>query len=131
MIASHLPALQVVVPLIAAPACVLLRGKNWAFTLALLATWVAFAASCALLASVLDGGVIGPKLVEHGFDFIEPAQLYPMGFHAEHAIISQSRGQNPVIPAIDGGKILFDQGDDFGLFHVNSPAITAYYGTEI
>ena len=80
---------------------------------------------------VLDGGVIGPKLVEHGFDFIEPAQLYPMGFHAEHAIISQSRGQNPVIPAIDGGKILFDQGDDFGLFHVNSPAITAYYGTEI
>ncbi len=62
MIAAHLPALQVVVPLIAAPACVLLRGKNWAFTLALLATWAAFATSCALLARVLEDGVISYEL---------------------------------------------------------------------
>ena len=62
MIATHLPALQVVVPLIAAPACVLLRGKNWAFTVALLATWAAFATSCALLARVLDDGVISYEL---------------------------------------------------------------------
>ena len=62
MIATHLPALQVVVPLIAAPACVLLRGKNWAFTLALLATWAAFATSCSLLAKVLESGVISYEL---------------------------------------------------------------------
>ncbi len=58
MIAAHLPALQVVVPLIAAPACVLLRGRNAPFLLALLATWAAFATSCALLARVLESGVI-------------------------------------------------------------------------
>jgi multicomponent Na+:H+ antiporter subunit D len=62
VIAAHLPALQVVVPLIAAPACILLRGKNWAFSVALVATWAAFAMSCSLLARVLDGGVISYEL---------------------------------------------------------------------
>jgi multicomponent Na+:H+ antiporter subunit D len=62
MIAAQFPALQIVVPLLAAPACVLLRGRGWAFSLALLATWSAFAISVFLLAQVLDTGPISYQL---------------------------------------------------------------------
>ena len=62
MIGPHLPALQIVVPLLAAPACVVLRGKDWAFALALVATWVAFAIACALVGEVMDRGVISYEL---------------------------------------------------------------------
>ncbi|MBZ0132770.1 MAG: monovalent cation/H+ antiporter subunit D family protein [Rhodocyclaceae bacterium] len=47
MIAAHLPALQVVVPLLAAPLMVLLRRSGIAYALALAASW--FALACALL----------------------------------------------------------------------------------
>ena len=40
---AHLPALQVVITLLAAPACILVRGRDLAFWLALVTTWAAFA----------------------------------------------------------------------------------------
>ena len=43
---AHLPALQVVLTLLAAPACILVRGRDLAFLLALSTTWAAFAVSC-------------------------------------------------------------------------------------
>lgn len=58
MIAAHLPALQVVIPLIAAPACILLRYKETSFLIALLASWAAFAISIALVGQVMDHGTI-------------------------------------------------------------------------
>lgn len=61
-IAAHLPAIQVVVPLIAAPLCVLLRGKDWAFATALIATWAAFAASIGLVLQVMSGQIISYEL---------------------------------------------------------------------
>ena len=55
---DHLPALQVVVPLIAAPVTVLLRRRDLAFGAALTATWSAFAIALALWWRVADGEVL-------------------------------------------------------------------------
>jgi len=53
---EHLPALQIVVPLLAAPVCVLLRGARPAWVLALSVTWAAALMSWDLLARVLAAG---------------------------------------------------------------------------
>ena len=47
-LATHLPALQVVVPLLAAPLTVLLRRRSAAFAVALAASWSALAIAIAL-----------------------------------------------------------------------------------
>ena len=59
MIASHLPALQVVVPLLGAPFCFLLWGSpRLSWLLATLISWLTFAISIALLVSVNNNGTI-------------------------------------------------------------------------
>ncbi|MDH4324187.1 MAG: monovalent cation/H+ antiporter subunit D family protein, partial [Betaproteobacteria bacterium] len=58
MIAEHLPALQVVVPLVAAPLIVLLRHPGLAWALAVAASVFAFGASLGLAAEVARSGVI-------------------------------------------------------------------------
>ncbi|MBN35511.1 MAG: cation:proton antiporter [Rhodospirillaceae bacterium] len=55
---NHLPALQVVIPLIAAPLCALMVRPNIAWWFAMAVTWVTFGISSALLHQVLDGGAI-------------------------------------------------------------------------
>ena len=62
MIAAHLPALQVVVPLVAAPLCVLLRHPTLVWGFATLVCWAAFAISIALLVQVSAGGAISYEL---------------------------------------------------------------------
>jgi multicomponent Na+:H+ antiporter subunit D len=57
-LASHLPALQVVVPLLAAPTTVLLRRRTLAFAVVLGASWAALAISVALWLQVQASGVI-------------------------------------------------------------------------
>ena len=57
-LAVHLPALQVVVPLLAAPLTVLLRRRSLAFAVALLASWVALAIAVALWLQVAEHGAI-------------------------------------------------------------------------
>ncbi len=57
MISSHLPALQVVVPLVSAPLCILLRRGDLAWLLSVIITWIAFAIAVALLSQALVGGV--------------------------------------------------------------------------
>ncbi len=54
----HLPALQVVIPLIAAPLTVLLRRRSVAFAVALTASWVALAIAIKLWLQVADSGTI-------------------------------------------------------------------------
>ena len=59
MILHHLPALQVVIPLLAAPVCFLLGGKRtlvWA--LSTLVAWSAFAIAITLWTQVRDGDII-------------------------------------------------------------------------
>ncbi|MDP1932653.1 MAG: monovalent cation/H+ antiporter subunit D family protein [Gammaproteobacteria bacterium] len=58
----HFPVLQVVVPLMAAPACLLLRQRGLAWGFAVLAMLVAFAISVALLYQVIAGGAISYAL---------------------------------------------------------------------
>ena len=55
---AHLPALQVLLPLIAAPLCFLLRGDARSRIFALLVTWSCLAISLALLGDVIDGSVL-------------------------------------------------------------------------
>jgi multicomponent Na+:H+ antiporter subunit D len=62
MIAVHFPALQVIVPLIAAPLCVLLRRGAVAWLLALAATWTCAAIAAALWLRVLHSGPISYML---------------------------------------------------------------------
>ena len=58
MIAAQLPALQVVLPLVAAPLCVLLRRGPLAWALALAVSWTGFAIALALLDRVLAEGPV-------------------------------------------------------------------------
>ena len=62
MIPAHLPALQVVVPLLAAPLCLLLPGRRLPWLFATAVSWVALAIAATLLAQVLDTGTISYAL---------------------------------------------------------------------
>jgi multicomponent Na+:H+ antiporter subunit D len=56
MIADHLPILQVVVPLLSAPAIILLRSRQIAWGIATLASWLALAISIGIALQVADSG---------------------------------------------------------------------------
>ncbi len=58
----HLPALQVVIPLIAAPLCALVMNRHLAWVIAFAASALAFGVSALLLVSVLDGSVISYQM---------------------------------------------------------------------
>ena len=62
MIAQHLPVLQVVIPLLAAPLCMLMRYRESAWTLTLIVSWTALAIAWMLLQQVLAGGPISYHL---------------------------------------------------------------------
>ncbi len=62
MIAAHLPALQIVIPLLAAPLCLLLRRGVLAWALALAVSWVALVIAALLLAEVMRGGPISYEM---------------------------------------------------------------------
>ena len=62
MIAAHLPALQIIIPLLCAPFCLLLRWNWYVYGIALIASWAAFAVSIALLELVLVDGPISYRL---------------------------------------------------------------------
>jgi multicomponent Na+:H+ antiporter subunit D len=62
VITTHLPALQIVVPLVSAPLCVLLGKTRLAYALALIVCWAVFGISVLLLGQVLDNGVISYRL---------------------------------------------------------------------
>ena len=59
---DHLPALQVVVPLVAAPLCLLLRRGAAARILAVGACWTCLAIASGLLHRALSGGVVSYAL---------------------------------------------------------------------
>ena len=58
MISAHLPALQVVIPLLSAPICVILRRGYPSWLLSLFVSWLSFAISVNLLGQVLANGPI-------------------------------------------------------------------------
>ncbi len=58
MIFVHQPVLQIVLPLMSAPICIMLRSALAGWIVALLVTWGALAASLTLLMHVIDHGTI-------------------------------------------------------------------------
>ena len=58
MIEQHLPALQVAIPIVAAPLCLLVRNRRATHWLAVIVCWCAFAMSVGLLRQVADGDVV-------------------------------------------------------------------------
>lgn len=62
MIASHLPILQVVVPLISAPVCVVFRHHRIAWFTAVAVSWLALIIAAALLSRVLADGAISYEI---------------------------------------------------------------------
>ncbi len=57
-VSAHLPAIQVVLPLIAAPICVVFRRSNIAWFVALVVSWLSLGVSIMLLEQVMSGGPI-------------------------------------------------------------------------
>jgi multicomponent Na+:H+ antiporter subunit D len=57
-ITPHLPALQVVIPLLSAPLAILMRRANTAFLVVTAASWAAFAIAISLWLDTADGTVI-------------------------------------------------------------------------
>ncbi|MCB9664066.1 MAG: monovalent cation/H+ antiporter subunit D family protein [Alphaproteobacteria bacterium] len=62
-VVQHLPAWQVVLPLLGAPICILLRRPAWAWAWTVLVTWATAACAAVLLRTTLDGG---PWIYEMG-----------------------------------------------------------------
>lgn len=58
MISVHQPVLQIVLPLMAAPICIIMRSAGGAWGLAIVVTWGTLAASLMLLLHVIDHGTI-------------------------------------------------------------------------
>ena len=58
MISSQLAILQVIIPLIAAPLCVLIRVDRYAWLFTVLVTWIIFGIVSYLLFAVLNNGQI-------------------------------------------------------------------------
>jgi len=59
---SNLPALQVVVPLVSAPVCLLLRNPRHAWACALTVSWLVLAIAVMLVQRVYDGGTLSYAL---------------------------------------------------------------------
>jgi multicomponent Na+:H+ antiporter subunit D len=58
VIQANLPALQVVIPLVLAPLCMLVRYRDWSWGVAVIGSWAAFVISWLLLQQVLETGPI-------------------------------------------------------------------------
>ena len=65
MIAQHLPILQIVLPLMAAPVCMVIRHPQVVWIWATLITFLCLPISIALLVQVMAEGVIVYDWVEH------------------------------------------------------------------
>ena len=78
MISAHLPALQVVIPLLAAPACVLIRQSTLTWLLALSVSWISFVIALTLLWQTFSlgeisyelGGWVAPLGIEYAVDVV-------------------------------------------------------------
>jgi multicomponent Na+:H+ antiporter subunit D len=95
MILANLPALQVLVPLLAAPICSLLLPRRFAWAFAALITFITLACSMALLQKVYEsgtisyayGGWIAPFGIEYKIDALSSLFIALVSGVAAFAII--------------------------------------------
>jgi multicomponent Na+:H+ antiporter subunit D len=103
---QHLPALQVVVPLIAAPVTVLLRRRLLAFLIVLAASWAAFAISILLWLQVAESGVVSyaigswppPWGIEYRIDALSAFVLVLVSGTAAVVVPYSRRSIDPEVP---------------------------------
>ena len=62
MIPAHLPALQVVIPLLSAPVCAVLGRGVFAWVVTMIVAWVAFFIAAALLFEVVANGPVSYEM---------------------------------------------------------------------
>ena len=106
--AAHLPALQVVVPLLAAPLTVLVRRRDAAFAVALTACWIAFAIAVLLWLQVDATGVISyaigrwrpPLGIEYRVD-----RLTTIGEETDHIEVGGQQRRY----SVEDGAVVIDQ----------------------
>ncbi len=58
MISQHFPILQIVIPLIAAPMCIIIKHHTAVKVWAIIISWLSFAIAIAILLQVLDSGTV-------------------------------------------------------------------------
>jgi len=113
VIKSNLPALQVVVPLLAAPLCVVLRHERVAYSIALVVSWLALAIAIALLQQVVATGPISYELggwappwgIEYKIDAVNAYVLLIVA--AIGAVVITYAGPSIALEIEDGRRYLF------------------------
>lgn len=83
MLSTHFPALVIVIPLMAAPLCIIARHATWAWVLALLANIAVLVFSASILLQVSDGSIIryalggwaAPTGIEYYIDTLNAALM--------------------------------------------------------
>lgn len=106
---EHFPVLVVIVPLLAAPLCLLSRNTTVSRTIAGLASFACFAMICSLLGRVLDEGVVSYELggwppplgIEYRFDRVN---TFVALIVAMIATVIVPFGQNPRSASIPEGR---------------------------
>ncbi len=107
MITPHLPVLEVALPLVSAPICLILRSANVAWWVAVAMTWAAFAGALMLLAQVLDtgpityalGGWAAPWGIEYRIDLLSAFVLVTVTTIGSLAILFARASVAREIPA--------------------------------
>ena len=103
---SHLPVLQVVVPLLAAPACLLLDRARLAWLFAVLASVLSFLISAALLYLVHQQGTLiyalggweAPWGIEYRIDLLSAYVLLVVSGIASLVAVAAGAGLDPEVP---------------------------------
>jgi multicomponent Na+:H+ antiporter subunit D len=103
---EHLPVLQVVVPLLAAPLCVLVRGSRASWSLAMLISWLVLAMAACQLWQVHSvgpvvyqlGGWAEPWGIEYRLDRLGALVLLVIGGVAAVVLMAANRLLEDVVP---------------------------------
>lgn len=104
---AHLPVLHVVIPLMAAPACLLLGRRNLVWAFALCATLLSFAVCVGLLLQVLESGPISyefggweaPWGIEYRIDLLNAPLLVLISGISSVVLVAARKSIEAEIPA--------------------------------
>jgi len=112
---AHLPVLHVIIPMMAAPACLILRRRELVWLVALVATLMSFAVSIGLLLQVLESGPISyefggweaPWGIEYRIDLLNAPLLLLVSGISAVALVAARKSIEAEIPQ-----------DRHGLFYI-------------
>ena len=92
---QHLPVLPIVIPLISAPLCVLMRSRKLVTGYAIVVCWAVFALACVLLGRVMDGGTqvyrLGGWAAPYGIEY----RIDTLSMRPTNSVMSMSSTRIP------------------------------------